>query len=259
MPAPVVCRRRGQSYTCIQVAVGRKYTYYISVNLKIKKVDNREFRRLWEEYTEYPVRRAAELYLSAAQYREMPFKVQEHLERIVTDPVTAYDPALTIHLKEDLQMTTLKKTAPIVKQPTTSKLASTKQAGVKPLAPARAKKAPVKPMTPMEHMANQVTKSATTAEVKKATATGKSKTSVEQPTPPKRGVRANLKPDDRKYTVGDDASVKRGISRDFVDAAKKLKKFTRTDLVEAFKIHADEERAVRYFYYFVGKQVFVAA
>lgn len=274
MDAPVVCRRRGQSYTCIRVAVERKFTYYIPMDsLELKKADNREFHDEWEEFTEYPVRRAAELYLGATQYREMSPKAQEHLERIVADPATSYDPARIIPLKEEPQMTDVKKTAPAkqpatskvaaAKQPATSKVAPAKQAEAKPLAPA--KKAPAKAASPMDFMVNEAkkagAKSAAAAEAKPAKAAAKAPAKQAAPAKaePKAKGGAARKPDDRKYTVGDDSSIKRGISRDFVDTAKKLKKFTRADLVEAFKDKADEEHTVRYFYYFVGKQVFVAA
>ena len=274
MDAPVVCRRRGQSYTCIRVAVGRKFTYYIPMDsLGLKKADNREFHDEWEEFPEYPVRRAAELYLGATQYREMSPKAQEHLERIVADPATPYDPARIIPLKEEPQMTDVKKTAPAkqpatskvaaAKQPATSKVAAAKQAEAKPLAPA--KKAPAKAARSMYFMVNEVMKAgakraaAAGAKPAKAAAKAPAKQAAPAKAEPKAKGGTARKPDDRKYTVGDDSSIKRGISRDFVDTAKKLKKFTRAGLVEAFKDKADEEHTVRYFYYFVGKQVFVAA
>ena len=262
MDAPVVCRRRGQSYTCIRVAVGRKFTYYIPMDsLGLKKADNREFHDEWEE-SEYPVRRAAELYLGATQYREMSPKAQEHLERIVADPATPYDPARIIPLKEEPQMTDVKKTAP-AKQPATSKVAAAKQAEAKPLAPA--KKAPAKAARSMYFMVNEVMKAgakraaAAGAKPAKAAAKAPAKQAAPAKAEPKAKGGTARKPDDRKYTVGDDSSIKRGISRDFVDTAKRLKKFTRADLVEAFKDKADEEHTVRYVYYFVGKQVFVPA
>ena len=274
MDAPVVCRRRGQSYTCIRVAVGRKFTYYIPMDsLGLKKADNREFHDEWEEFPEYPVRRAAELYLGATQYREMSPKAQEHLERIVADPATPYDPARIIPLKEEPQMTDVKKTAPAkqpatskvaaAKQPATSKVAAAKQAEAKPLAPA--KKAPAKAARSMYFMVNEVMKAgakraaAAGAKPAKAAAKAPAKQAAPAKAEPKAKGGTARKPDDRKYTVGDDSSIKRGISRDFVDTAKRLKKFTRADLVEAFKDKADEEHIVRYVYYFVGKQVFVAA
>lgn len=280
MDAPVVCRRRGQSYTCIRVAVERKFTYYIPLDsLELKKADNREFHDEWEEFTEYPVRRAAELYLGATQYREMSPKAQEHLERIVADPATSYDPARITPLKEEPQMTDIKKTAPAkqpatskvaaAKQPATSKVAPAKQAEAKPLAPA--KKAPAKAVSPMDFMVNEAkkagAKSAAAAEAKSAKAAAKApaKAPAKQAAPvkaePKAKGGAARKPDDRKYTVGDDSHVKRGDSRLFVDSAKKLKKFTRAELVSAVVLQHgfEEDRMVRYFYYFVGKQVFVAA
>ena len=274
MDAPVVCRRRVQSYTCIRVAVGRKFTYYIPMDsLGLKKADNREFHDEWEEFPEYPVRRAAELYLGATQYREMSPKAQEHLERIVADPATPYDPARIIPLKEEPQMTDVKKTAPAkqpatskvaaAKQPATSKVAAAKQAEAKPLAPA--KKAPAKAARSMYFMVNEVMKAgakraaAAGAKPAKAAAKAPAKQAAPAKAEPKAKGGTARKPDDRKYTVGDDSSIKRGISRDFVDTAKKLKKFTRAGLVEAFKDKADEEHIVRYVYYFVGKQVFVPA
>jgi chemotaxis protein histidine kinase CheA len=61
------------------------------------------------------------------------------------------------------------------------------------------------------------------------------------------------------FKVGDDSSVKRGFLRDFVDAAKALKTFTRDQLVAKFKSKEEEERLVRYFGYSVKHDIFKSA
>jgi hypothetical protein len=104
-----VFREIGMSYTCIRIHDGVKFVQFISMaNLKLEKMEARAFYQKWEEYKEYPVRRAAELYLGAGEYREIGGKEREHLVAIVADPATTYQLAPTT-VKEVNIMATAKK------------------------------------------------------------------------------------------------------------------------------------------------------
>lgn len=75
--------RRGQSYSCITTKEDAKFVHFISMEtLKLEKTERREFHGEWEEYSDYPVRRAAELYLGAGEFREIGPKETAHLEAI---------------------------------------------------------------------------------------------------------------------------------------------------------------------------------
>lgn len=147
MSAPVVCRKIGQSYTCIRVSEGAKFVHFIPMEtLRLEKLDGREFYQVWEEFKEYPVRRAAELYLGAGDYREIGDKEREHLAAIVANPATIYDLAPPT-VKEDHIMATAKtapaKTAP-AKAPAKTKAASGIDTVVNGAKPPKAAAAPAK-------------------------------------------------------------------------------------------------------------------
>lgn len=111
MSAPAVFRELGLSYTCILLNEGAKFVQFIPMaSLKIEKMEARAFYQKWEEYKEYPVRRAAELYLGAGVYREIGDKEREHLNAIVANPATVYQLAPTTVNKEENIMATAKKT-----------------------------------------------------------------------------------------------------------------------------------------------------
>ena len=83
MSHPAVYRRRGQSYSCITTKEDAKFVHFISMEtLKLEKAERRDFHAEWEEYSDYPVRRAAELYLGAGEFREIGPKELAHLEAI---------------------------------------------------------------------------------------------------------------------------------------------------------------------------------
>lgn len=109
----VVCRRRGTSYTCIRLSIGERFTHFITMEkLTLEKQDNRTFHEEWAEFNDYPVRRAAEIYL-ADQHRTIESQARTHLESIVKDPKTVYNlesQPKPVTTKED-PMATAKKTA----------------------------------------------------------------------------------------------------------------------------------------------------
>ena len=83
MNHPAVYRRHGQSYTCITTKEDAKYVHFIPMaTLQLERAERRDFYAEWGEYPEYPVRRAAELYLGSGEYREIGPKELAHLEAI---------------------------------------------------------------------------------------------------------------------------------------------------------------------------------
>lgn len=83
MSHPAVYRRKGQSYTCITTKEDAKFVHFIPMaTLQLERAERRDFHTEWEEYPEYPVRRAAELYLGSGEYREIGPKETAHLEAI---------------------------------------------------------------------------------------------------------------------------------------------------------------------------------
>lgn len=111
-------------HTCILVHTGERYTEYIPMEasaVQVLRMENREFARTYTPRPDYPVRRAAEIYLHSPGKVVAP-KAREHLQRILADPAFAYDssqfnlPPLKaqLHKEEDPIMAT-KKTAPTKK------------------------------------------------------------------------------------------------------------------------------------------------
>lgn len=83
MNHPAVYRSHGQSYTCITTKEDAKYVHFIPMaTLQLERAERRDFYAEWGEYPEYPVRRAAELYLGSGEYREIGPKELAHLEAI---------------------------------------------------------------------------------------------------------------------------------------------------------------------------------
>lgn len=83
MNHPAVYRRHGQSYTCITTKEDAKYVHFIPMaTLQLERAERRDFYAEWGEYPEYPVRRAAELYIGSGEYREIGPKELAHLEAI---------------------------------------------------------------------------------------------------------------------------------------------------------------------------------
>jgi hypothetical protein len=141
----VVCRRRGQSYTCIRLHVGETHTSFITLaDLAVKKAPNREFHDAWGEYSEYPVRRAAEVYL-ATPHREIEPQARRLLASIVKDPLTVYDIDAIQPTTKETTMATAKKTSTPAK---TDAKAANKAAPAAPAKKATATPAPAAKTAP---------------------------------------------------------------------------------------------------------------
>lgn len=112
MSHPAVYRETGQSYTCITTKEDAKYVHFIPMaTLQLEKVACRDFYSEWEEYSQYPVRRAAETYLGAGEFREISGEVKAHLNAIRTG-APAYnleEPKLKPNEKEPIMATVAKK------------------------------------------------------------------------------------------------------------------------------------------------------
>jgi hypothetical protein len=136
MSHPAVYRRRGQSYSCITTKEDAKFVHFIPMEtLKLEKAERREFHEGWEEFSDYPVRRAAELYLGAGEFREIGPKELAHLEAI-RDGSPSYNLDEPQPKPKEPQMATVAK-----KQPAASKTAAAekpvKGAGKAAAAPAK--------------------------------------------------------------------------------------------------------------------------
>lgn len=264
MTQPAVFRLKGQSYTCILVTEGAKFVYFVPMSsLQLEKAESREFYTEWEEYKLYPARRAAQLYLSATQYREMSPKAREHLEAIVADPATAFDPARILpQSKEETDMN-----AP-TKQPATSKSTKASAAPAKtnaasPTAPA--KKAAASKVAPngMDTVVKQTAAATKTAPTKQAAvktaptkqATPAAKTPAAK-TPAKGDKQAapaaktapvaRAAPNaDQKLKVAEPDKPRRGVTQDFVNEAVKLKTFTRQQLLDKMVAKGHDAKAAR--------------
>jgi hypothetical protein len=240
-----VVRMRGSSHTAIRVSVGPKFTTFIPMEtLALTKLDNREFHNDWEEYTVYPVRRAAQLYLKD-QFREIPQQARECLEKIVADPATVFDETrINQPSKEETTMATATKTAPAKKAPATSKVAAApakpaaKAAPAKPAAaPAKpaAKAAPTKPAAKAPAKANGISTVVAQAG-KKAPAKNAAPAAKVPPVRP-----AN----DEKLKVDEPEKARRGTTAEFVAEAVKLKTFTRQQLHDVMVKKGHESKAAR--------------
>lgn len=258
----IVVRDIGSSHTAIMLSEGPKFTTFIPMaSLAVERLDNRTFHDTWAEFEDYPVRRAAQLYL-AEQFREITPQAREHLERIVADPVTAFDesrmfPNLqsTVTSKEII-MATSTKTAP-AKTPATSKLAgkpatvpakqvkpaaktapAAKQAAPAKVAPA-AKTAPAK--TPAKNGIATVVDQASKAAASKAPAKTPAKTAAN-----KAATKPPVRPaNDEKLKVVDATAPRRGETADYVAEAIKLKSFTRQQLHDVMVSKGKDSKAAR--------------
>lgn len=251
-----VFRTKGQSYTCIRITDGQKQVHFIPMSsLQIEKLDTREFYTNWEEFPSYPVRRAAELYLGAGQYREIAPQAREHLERIVANPATEYDPA---HIfpnpsKEPIM------NAP-AKQPATSKTGKASTAPAKTKVAGTTKPAATSKTKPANGM-DTVVKQATAAAANKKVAPGKqaapAKTAApaksaaktapgKQAAPAKAAPVARTAPNaDQKLKVAEPDKPRRGVTQEFVNEAVKLKTFTRQQLHDAMVKKGHDSKAAR--------------
>ena len=132
MSHPAVYRRHGQSYTCITTKEDVKYVHFIPMaTLQLERAERRDFYAEWGEYPEYPVRRAAELYLGSGEYREIGPKELAHLEAIL-DGSPSYNLDEPQPKVKEPNMATVAK-----KQPAASKAEKADKTAGKAAAPAK--------------------------------------------------------------------------------------------------------------------------
>lgn len=251
------------------VVVGKTATHVLYIplaSLKVEKVSLKEFSADWVAYPEYPVRRAAQVYLQAGGYRPIAPQAREHLEAIVADPATEY-PTFDV-LQSTMQGIKM------AKSPATRSAASGKEAVKgKPVArasdhaaldkivvQARTAGPKGKPVvTPIDALkagkpapkGKAVAEPAVKAAAKSApvAAKGKPVAAADAAKPTRNRI-----PDDVKYVVVDTARVKRGFLQEFVTAAQGMKVFTREKLEANFAERGGDTRT--YFPYCVGKGIF---
>lgn len=80
-------------HTCIRVSVDGHQVKFIPMEakeVKVVRMADKHFISVYTPYTEYPVKRAAEIYLFAPS-KEVSPQAREHLERIIADPAFEYD------------------------------------------------------------------------------------------------------------------------------------------------------------------------
>jgi hypothetical protein len=253
---------RDSTHTAI--VIGRTDTHFLYVplaSLKVEKISHKDFASEWVAYPEYPVRRAAEVYLRAGDYRQIPAQTREHLNRIVADPATEYQVF-------ESSSTIIKGTATMAKSPATRNgMSSVKEAlahkgkPVKATAPAVDAKPKGKPATTPAEALKKGTPVVKTdgkpAAAAPVAAKGKPAPAVKgKPAAAAAGDKParNRIPDDVKYKVVDTSRVKRGFLAEFVAKAQTLKVFTREKLEAEFSERGGDTRT--YFPYCVGKAIF---
>ena len=220
-------------HTCICVAVERKYTYFIPMEadvVRVRRLENHEFTSEYEVVPEYPVRRAAEIYLRAPG-KQVSDEARGHLAAVLSDPAYAYDEAqfasIPTNLNKDLS-TMVKKaaqvadTVAVAKTPRKGKIVA--ESAVIGTVPKKGAKLP---------------SGASVTEGDKAIAKAKS------------GGRAPALDPETRLKVGDTSSVKRGFMADFVAKAQEMEKasrgrgFTISGIVEALTTPEHEASWVR--------------
>lgn len=86
--------RDRENHTCIVLKNTGKSVEFIAMGnaFLVGKMDAREFHTEYKAMPEYPVKRAAEQYLSFAALNDgLTIKAREHLDGIVADPTLEYD------------------------------------------------------------------------------------------------------------------------------------------------------------------------
>ena len=253
---------RDQSHSAIVIDRSATHVSFIPLaTLKVEKVALRAFDAEWVAYPEYPVRRAAEVFLGAGAYRTIPAQVREHLSRIVADPATVYPTFESTQGK--LKMASK---APAARNGINSVVDSSSKKPAKATAAATpvAAKPPVKAATPAKATPVAAKAVPAKAPVKAAPVAAKAAPAkaVKAAAPAKAAEAAKpgrtRLPDNVKYKVADTSRVKRGFLAEFVAKAQSLKVFTRAQIEAAF---ADREAkdTNTYFPYAVGKGIFEAA
>lgn len=129
--------RDRQNHTCIVLKDTGKTVEFIAMGNEflVGKMDAREFHTEYKAMPEYPVKRAAEQYLSFASLNEgLTAKAREHLDGIVADPTLEYDRSLfnpvPKPIKEKHVMAAAKKAAPAKKAAAPAKSAKPGKAAV---------------------------------------------------------------------------------------------------------------------------------
>lgn len=220
---------------CICVSVERKYTYFIpmeAAEVRVAQMAHEEFAHTYEPVEEYPVRRAAEIFL-AAPNKEVAPKAREHLEAILADPAYVYDSSqfsVPNVIKENMMARSAAKIADEIgaKAPRNKKEAlQAAEKHDKANLPRNTKAAP------KEEPAAPAAKKAPKAEAAPKAASGRA---------PAADMTVKLK-------VGDTSSVKRGFMAEFVTRAAELEKasrgkgFTGEALIESLVASHEDERA----------------
>ena len=222
------------NHTCICLRLGEETVDFIPLmgaECEVFHMDRSKFLSAYKKLAEYPVKRAAQLYLHDSALKTTSDEAREHLEGIVADPAFNYDVSLFKPLPKEKKLTDAVTQAADAATKKTVKAAPAK----KPVAKAAPAKKPVAKAAP-------------------------AKKSAEKAAPAKKSAKkAASEPDATTYKIGDASSVKRGFIAEFVEAATEMKKFQRDEMVKKFARKVDADRALRYFYYCTAQGIFVAA
>ncbi len=232
---------RDGSHSAIRVGVERKYTYYIPMEASVVRVtsmEHREFAEAYKPYTNYPVRRAAEIFLAAPD-KEVSPKAREHLEAILADPSYAYDGSQFSQLQllqpKEKPMPAKKSAAAVAESVANKPQAkgrgaskAEKAAAVDEAVKTEAAAGPRIGKAPKQQAEQAQPAAKKTAPAKKAKA--------EDAEASKPKGRAPALPEGTRLKVGNTESVKRGFMLEFVEAAKKLEKESRGKGFTAEKI-----------------------
>lgn len=231
---------RDGSHSCICVAVERKFTYFIpmeAAQVRVAQMEHRAFAEDYKPYPEYPVRRAAEIYLNSPD-KEMTPKAKEHLDAIMADPAYAYDRSQfsQLNVLKEKQMAR-KQTAADVATEIDAKPKSRKEAV------AEADKV-IASQAPHHIKAGKPAAAGKVVAKKPAGKTAKAK--AEKAEPAARKPAANMT---ARLKVGDASKVKGGFMAEFVARAEALQKasrgkgFTGVELVDSLVAEHEDERA----------------
>ncbi len=88
--------RDASRHSCIRVRDNGSRVSYVpmdALETVVKSLPAKEFYQDYEPIPDYPVKRAAEIYLFSETSKEFSSEAKQHLERIVGDPAYAYDAA----------------------------------------------------------------------------------------------------------------------------------------------------------------------
>ena len=266
-PFPAVYR--DNSHTAIVVRVEDKEVTFIPMaTLQVEVMRAAAFHAEWKPYTEYPVKRAAELYIGAAQYRPIPDKARKLLEGIVADKALDYatfQQPVKPQQQPQPKGSTMAKTP--AKTPAAAKpAASPFEALVKGKPAAKPAAAPAKAPAKAAAPAKAPAKAAAPAPAKAAAKTPAKAAAAPAKAPAKQAAKPNASPvgrtrvaDDVKHKVGDTSSVKRGFLLEFVEKAQSMKVFTREQIEAHWGGRAADQKMGTYFPYCVAKGIFIAA